>query len=327
MDIGSEAWRRAADMVREAFGDTRLYLVKDDDEVQDPIIGLFRNFVRKQVAKQSLALEIGPSYNPILPKREGYNVTVLDHDDQDGLIRKYSSEPVDTANIEAVDLVWRDGPLCDLLAGRRFDAIVAAHVIEHAPDLIQFLNDCSNALSKAGRLFLLVPDRRYCFDYFQPGTDAAKVLGDHLARRTRHSFESFYRSSVTVSQEGIIAWSQHEAKDIRFLHGDPEQNFKMAKDASNSVDYIDAHENYFTPSSFFILIEELRYLRMTDLRVEMLTRARGCEFLVILLKTEGPALSLERFLKNKLALQSLALGEELERIEFAAGANGEGLFT
>lgn len=81
------------------------------------------------------ALEIGPSYNPIVPKKDGYNVTVLDHDDQAGL-EKYSNSPaVDVSNIEPVALVWRDGSLSSVLHNRQFIAIVASHGIANPTPL------------------------------------------------------------------------------------------------------------------------------------------------------------------------------------------------
>lgn len=63
-------------------------------------------------------LEIGPSHNPIAPKREGYNVHILDHLDQKALREKYADHGqygVIVDNIEEVDFVWQGQPLSKLI--------------------------------------------------------------------------------------------------------------------------------------------------------------------------------------------------------------------
>jgi 2-polyprenyl-3-methyl-5-hydroxy-6-metoxy-1,4-benzoquinol methylase len=299
------------------FPSAQLFLTRADDQEQDRQIPYFRGYVREKVKAQN-ALEIGPSYNPILPKKDGYNVVVLDHDDQNGLREKYAKSPVDVTNIEPVDIVWRSGTLGDAIAGRKFDSIVASHIIEHAPDFMQFLQDCHGALTDAGILFLIVPDKRYCLDLFQPVSDAAKILADHLTRRTRHSFESFYRYSMIVSQDGRGDWSQHATKAIQFINADPKQNIDNAKRAYINSDYMDTHENYFTPLSLMMILDELTYLGEIEFRIDVLTRSRGCEFLVVLRKSAANQVgAFDRFIARKLAMAFLRMSEDQEMIAYA----------
>ena len=130
-------------------------------------------------------------------------------------------------------------------------------------------------------------DKRYCFDYFQPLTDIAKVLSDHLQRQTRHPFASFYRWGSIVSHQNRGDWGQHPVNEITFIHRDSRQNYSNAvRDAESEV-YVDAHENFFTPLAFLMLAEELFYLGEIDLYANVLTRSRGCEFLVVLSKHEA----------------------------------------
>lgn len=51
----------------------------------------FRSEIRKIANGQSPILEIGPSYNPILPKKAGFAVKSVDHANQQDLIEKYSA--------------------------------------------------------------------------------------------------------------------------------------------------------------------------------------------------------------------------------------------
>ena len=81
-------------------------------------------------------LEIGPSYNPVAPKAEGWNCFSIDHDTQENLRAKYTGHPVDIRRIEPVDFIWRDGPLDAVIPEEHmgtFDACIASHVIEHFP--------------------------------------------------------------------------------------------------------------------------------------------------------------------------------------------------
>ena len=317
LEVNSEQCKLS--YLQRRFPDAQLFLAPVDDPKQNRKIPHFRTFIRDKV-KASAALEIGPSYSPILSKTDGYNVTVLDHTDQKGLRKKFADSPVDLRNIEPVDIVWKTGTLGEALAGQKFDSILASRAIERAPDFIQFLNDCSDALNETGTLFLVIPDKRYCFDLLQPISDAAKIINDHRLRRTRHTFESFYRQSMTVSQDGRADWSQHPIKAIRFMHGNPKQYYHHAVQCSSASDYIDSHENYFTPVSFLMLIDELQFLGELQLRVEVLTRSRGCEFLAVLRK-DGANLpeTLERFLARKLSLSLLRMNEDREMIAYALG--------
>ena len=80
-----------------------------------------------------IGLEIGPSFNPLLPKRDGYDVETLDHLSAADLREKYKNAPnVDLSAIEEVDHL-SDGSSILQLIGKpeHYDYIVASHVIEH----------------------------------------------------------------------------------------------------------------------------------------------------------------------------------------------------
>ena len=68
-----------------------------------------------------------------------------------------------------------------------FDAFIASHVIEHTPDLIDFLQTSEILLKSSGVVVLAIPDKRYCFDYFQPLTTPGQVLAAHAEGRSRHT--------------------------------------------------------------------------------------------------------------------------------------------
>lgn len=125
--------------------------------------------ILRDLDRSGLGLEIGPSHNPVAPRRLGFRVRTVDHLDRPGLVAKYTGHGVDTDAIEEVDHVWRGEPLSELVgAPGGFDWIIASHVIEHVPDLVGFLRECERLLNAGGTLSLAIPDKRYCFDHLRP---------------------------------------------------------------------------------------------------------------------------------------------------------------
>ena len=217
--------------IRDRFDQQLWFLLAREDARQNEAIGDFRPYIARMVGKDQIVLEIGPSFSPVLPKSAGYAVTVVDHLDQSGLVEKYKPHGVDVSKIELVDVVWTGNSMVEAVGHGKFDAIVASHVIEHAPDLNQFFKDCSEALSDSGSIYLIIPDKRYSFDFLQPRSDVAKVLSDHRMKRTRHSFESFYRHiSASVRNGERIAWDQDGVSNLTFVHGDPVESRQARND-------------------------------------------------------------------------------------------------
>jgi 2-polyprenyl-3-methyl-5-hydroxy-6-metoxy-1,4-benzoquinol methylase len=232
------------------------------------------------VPRSGRVIEIGPSFSPIAPKAEGWDVCSLDHLSREGLIAKYTGHPgVDTTRIEDVDYVWTGGPLSTAVPAAMhgtFDAFVASHVIEHTPDLIAFLDSAATLLKSDGIVVLAVPDKRYCFDHFQPLTTAGEVLQAHAEQRSRHSRRlMFDHVAYAVENGGVGAWSQQPSNGFRFMHRIEQAR---AVFGSSTTDYVDVHAWRFTPASFQLLVLELARLGETDWRVERVTEAVGCEF-------------------------------------------------
>ena len=98
-------------------------------------------------------------------------VETIDHATREELVDKYRPHNVDVSQIETVDWVWKGEPLDELLGPERhgaYDFFIASHVIEHFPDLLGFLRNVENLLRVGGVLSLVIPDKRYCFDFFKP---------------------------------------------------------------------------------------------------------------------------------------------------------------
>jgi SAM-dependent methyltransferase len=268
-------------------------------------------------------LEVGPSFNPVAPKADGWNVRSIDHLSREALIEKYRGHAgVDASRIEDVDFVWTGGELSsavpEVLHGS-FDALIASHVIEHAPDLVAFLESIARLLKPQGVVALAIPDKRYCFDYFKPVT----MTGDVLAAmgRIRHARDTAFNGiAYAATVRGRIAWSQEPVGDLRLLHS-LDQAYALFQSVSEAAGapYHDMHAWCFTPASFERLMLELARIGATDWRVERTTMPAGCEFLTWLRrggKEAADAHSAEALAECRLDYSKRILLEMKEQIDF-----------
>lgn len=228
-------------------------------------------------------LEVGPSLNPVAPKRKGYNVETIDHVDKDELIKRYQAHGHDTSAIEDVDYVWKGESYPELVGKRKhYDWIIASHVIEHVPDLISFINDCDEILDDQGVLSLVVPDKRYCFDHFRMLSGLGKVIDCHLHKEKIHTAGSAAEYYLNVvAKNGLIAWGAGYGGEYNFVHG-----LEEAKEAMDKVEKysspMDVHSWCFVPSSFRLLIDDLNSLGLINLKEVGYYPTEGCEFYITL---------------------------------------------
>jgi SAM-dependent methyltransferase len=255
-----------------------------------------------------LGLEIGPGYNPLFPKTEGYRVETLDHASADELRRKYATHPhVDVSLIEELDYVSDGRSIRDAIGkDGRFDWIAASHVFEHLPDPIGFLRDCEALLRPGGILALVIPDKRYCFDILQSPTSAGLLLQAHLERRTRHTpgiiFDHF---AYAATRGGVIAWGPRENGGLSFIHdlAEAQALFSVARDAAA---YLDVHAWHFTPSGLRLVVLDLHTLGLIGLQEKTFHPTVGLEFFIAL-STVAAGCPFDR-----LALARTMLKEEAE---------------
>lgn len=248
------------------------------------------------VDRKGLGLEIGPSHNPLTPKKEGFNVHILDHASAEELREKYKGHGVNLGNIEEVDFVWHGEPLHELVGREQcYDWIIASHVIEHTPDLITFLVECERLLKSDGVLSLIIPDKRYCFDYYNAPTSTGELLDAFEQKRKRPSPGKVFDHFVgATTRNGNIAWSAAHDGPIEFVHTFVEAQAHWGR-ARSTTDYIDVHNWRFTPASFRLLLNDLQVLGLTELGIKTEFDTVGCEFYVTLGKSKS-VLAMNRLL-------------------------------
>ena len=227
--------------------------------------------------------EIGPSHDPIAPKREGFNVQVIDHASREELRRKYAGHPVDVERIEEVDFVWKGETYAELTGRpKHYDWIIASHVIEHTPDLIAFLADCDAVLKDTGVLSLVIPDKRYSFDRFRPVTGLAAVLEANQSANLKPSAGAIAEAYMNAASKAHqLAWSEDTPGDYYFIHSAHVAREKVQAALEGSA-YEDVHTWCFVPHSFRLLMHDLFVLGRTALREVSFHPTEGSEFYVTL---------------------------------------------
>jgi SAM-dependent methyltransferase len=142
---------------------------------------------------------------PFLP-REGI---LLDIGSGNGAVLKSASQLLTNWQLHAFDIVdkYRDsileipnvktfsyGTIKDLPAGH-FDLIVLWHVLEHVPDLNEFMQNVKKLLSKKGFLLIQIPD--VCRNPFDLG------VIDHCSHFTLDTLQRFFESlGFCIAQDG-----------------------------------------------------------------------------------------------------------------------------
>ncbi|MEI9404181.1 class I SAM-dependent methyltransferase [Mesorhizobium argentiipisi] len=249
--------------------------------------------LRRHLDKETMiGIEIGPFFNPVAPKSEGWNTVVVDTQDGQALraaARNHTEEVIRqrVGNIEDVDIVWSGQPL-DVVALERnpggYDFLVASHVIEHTPDMLSFLQQCSRLLKPEGIISLGVPDMRKCFDLLKAPTGIREILAAHRERRVRHVPETLFEARSRAAMRGNKgAWVSGDQSAIGLAHPFDHALQSYKEDLANSSTpgpYVDAHAWFFTPSLFQLVVMELHAMGLLSLKIAWLEENLGSEFIV-----------------------------------------------
>ncbi|MEA1835061.1 methyltransferase domain-containing protein [Methylobacterium durans] len=146
----------------------------------------------------------------------------------------------------------------------RFDWIAAAHVIEHVPDLIWWLVTLASLLNDKGQVFLVIPDKRFTFDYHRRLTNLTDVVdANRRGLRTPSYTQVFDHHFYSTKQidPGVIWAGQHV--------GEPYRDYAGATECAERAlrGFEDAHCSVFTPESFISLMNDMNLAGLSPLRV------------------------------------------------------------
>lgn len=237
------------------------------------------SFARLAVGQR--LLEIGPYFAPLL---HGPGVEYADWLSTEGLRSRAVLEGAPSNDIPKIDHVLSDVALGDIPGS--FDAILSSHVVEHQPDIIRHFQTVGRLLLQGGRYFVLIPDKRYCFDAWIRGSTIAGALDAYSDRRKLHSLCSVIEHrALTTHNIPAVYWSGEESRPAV----DPARvQAALDEFRSKAGAYIDVHAWYFVPESFAELVGLLAKLGLVAFELVRIypTRRGANEFWAILEKSQ-----------------------------------------
>ncbi|MES2713128.1 MAG: methyltransferase domain-containing protein [Pseudomonadota bacterium] len=253
--------------------------------------------ILKFATRPQKGVEIGPYFNPLVPKSAGWDVLVLDVFETERLRAMASADPSVAddriAAIEPVDLVGPAHRLAELAAERgiapgTLDFVVSSHNFEHLPDPVRFLQAVARVLRPGGVLSMAIPDCRYSFDALRPPSTAGAMIEAFLEARERPSprqeFEHFTMLAECRREDGVVQNHFFDAGANAmpsFVTPVSPQLARWRGRLGGAVEeYRDVHCWLLTPAVFQAIIAELRALDLCALEVEEVTANNGIEFYV-----------------------------------------------
>ncbi len=226
-------------------------------------------------------LEIGPLDNPQL-NYQSPDYYSLDVFSKDQLIQNYIGDSkVIPEKIIEPSYVIKNNDYSQIQ--QKFNCIFSSHNIEHMPSVVAFLNNLESVLADDGTVYLIVPDKRYCFDHFKKETDIYEVLQAHYDNNAQPKLADVLKMVSAGTHNNSVA---HWNNDHGAIEAETAllQNYQGILNQYNTGVYIDAHVSFFTPHSFMNIMNILNKLKLVRLKIHKLfhTLSGSNEFYVIL---------------------------------------------
>lgn len=167
----------------------------------------------------------------------------------------------------------------------RFSTIYSSHCIEHTLDVIGHINDIANLLHDDGRYYLVVPDKRYCFDHYKELSSVGAVIEANELRPTDYSLRLWIERAVNSAHSDV---RRHWAGD----HGALPRGEHFTQRVKKAIEEYKAGYRYkmgphiwcFTPESFFQIFDTCYRLGYSKLKLIDIypTRANTVEFYAVM---------------------------------------------
>lgn len=241
-----------------------------------------RSHLQRFVDLSSKGLEFGPYSQPTVFKSEG-DVRYLDRQTREALVAAVS-DPAVIADIPEIDYVV-PGDDYPTYVRDTFDYVIANHVLEHAPNFIQWLRDVSILLNPGGVLFLALPDKKFTFDKYRHDTPLSHVLHEFYTGVTTTSKEHLLEVEVYYDLEFV-----QKRMDIRERLDDRRLRQAMASDP-----HIGVHCHVFRSETFLdTLLKPILFMGLVELDLLEFVPARGETGgeLIVILARRPPRVSL-----------------------------------
>jgi SAM-dependent methyltransferase len=238
------------------------------NEIYVPIRKKRQIFIEKTIdVSKAKVIEIGAFDYPTYTK-ERVDISFMDWFAPEEHLAAHASAPERAKNAIAVDYVIKDKNFSKQIS-KKFDLVIANHVVEHISDLIRWFQNISSILNPNGYLFLAVPHKEYTFDKIRHLTSLANILRNYeedLKSPTLYQvFDHLYYYRPVRSNQIWDEDIQDLLKQKRFATAKAAMDKAKAEIAKNG--YVDIHCNVFDYLSFLELCDELYTSQYIDLQL------------------------------------------------------------
>lgn len=228
---------------------------------------LNRATMKADLERLNSVLEIGPFHTPFLT---GANVKYCDVFDRDELLKRAKIYRLPLDNIPAkIDYVTEPTNLEKIKD--KFDAVFSSHCIEHQPDLVEHLRQLSSLLNHDGKVYLAIPDKRYCFDHFLPASQLSEVLAAFGEKRKEHTLRSIIQMMAFTGHNDPVEYWKNPVEEFNIEWSKVSTAIAHYQAGKENREYLDAHAWQFTPDEFAKIIKALYELKLTDLQIKSIT--------------------------------------------------------
>ncbi len=213
-------------------------------------------------------LEIGAFDLPTFTKSDA-NIYYCDYFSKDELAENHSNiKPQRAKKAVDVDYVIKGESYSEYI-NKKFDLVIANHVIEHIPNVIKWLQDISLILKKDGFLFLTIPHKEYTFNKLRALTSLEELtlnnLQDLKAPNVHQISDQLYYHRPIKAHDVWNNNYQHLLEKNRF--GNVKDAMEEAQKRLNKNICVDVHCNVFTYESFINIINELQCAQYISLQL------------------------------------------------------------
>ena len=241
-----------------------------------------QNILQEVIDTRALkTLEISPWHRPFV---KGATVKYFGTANPEALRKSAVELGINPEKIpEEIHFISATGDLG--VVDEKFDVVFSSHVIEHCPDLVEHLRGVS------GLYILIIPDKRYCFDYYNADTTISEVIDAFANERKIPRLAEVINFAYTRTHNAAVShWLGFHGKcygyrDTKFEpdakaeilgeyffddgKGINRENFlrlvEKYGEALEKGEYISAHNWRFTPDSFRYIINLLNALNFIEL--------------------------------------------------------------
>ena len=241
------------------------------------------------VATQT-GLEIGPLSHPLVTKAQSNGrVFYVDSATAEHLREKYRDDTYVKADaIVETDYLWGTQTLPELVEAKRFDYVLASHVIEHVPNMIGWLREIATVLRDDGILSLAIPDKRYTFDLKRELTSFGTLVESFLVDRRRPSVRDVFDHKALAAHVDLFkVWDRELDVSTLRSHQSWDAAWRDSQAYQTSDEYVDVHVTIVTPASFLELLDGINQLGLLDFSIVNFvdTQPYTLEFFVSLRRT------------------------------------------